>query len=405
MPHVGYTPMDLKHQAHADEEPEAADDDLELSGIGESSFSPMLLKNDSDTDFESPTPRTVGPKRYSMVKRALYGSFAVALVCGAVYATGVFRPAPPQKTKSKQPVQLQAVIVAPPAAPVSPCATVPPVPPASPCSTVAPVVATTTAAPISPCGTVAPPAPTTTTKPPGPTTTTKRPESPGCHEPDAAVINMTTAKLLRNNLGGKGPDNSVDQVLYYEEAATFRNFKADLRIDVAPGSTYTPFVEKGSAVKYNGKSGNLGSIQIQTGTSVTLKFELFGSKGHPAVPTMSYFSFFDVDTGPNGEGAESITLQGATMFFAQYPDTEITKTTNGDKTETFTGTGVNVKDDTPQDPLKLTPLQAKRTVTFFFNGTEPFTATLKATPTTPPRAAVFYFGGGSSIAPFCYKKK
>jgi len=126
------------------------------------------------------------------------------------------------------------------------------------------------------------------------------------------------------------------------------------------GSNYEP-----EDPALNGLHLKYGAVNIRAGTEVTLLISLVDAAGQPMHVPKAEFSFFDLDTAPDGSAAEYLTLSG---FHKSYrmDKSEVVETLLPDGRVQFKGSKPGTAGDNPANPSILTNEQKNRAVTFEF---------------------------------------
>jgi len=215
-------------------------------------------------------------------------------------------------------------------------------------------------------------------------------------------------KILRNNLGGKGPDKDVPEGIVYGAKAHrtgMNQTDVEVHLNVVSESYFGHGVAEGANVselsgqmaelyspewpKVNGITGHFGTINIHPGTNVTLMLRGYDpvEKRYIHLPAWA-MTFFDIDCGKDGNRSiEFLKMNNYKSYFVTN-ETELKITEREDFTAfegTVEGTGV----DNPDNPLNLTVLQKNRAVSFEFEDTDHVIFELGASPGKAAR--VFQF--------------
>merc|ERR1719272_2340375 len=202
------------------------------------------------------------------------------------------------------------------------------------------------------------------------------------------AFNFSTAVVLVNNLGGRGPKPDKEKALRFGKIAKLKDDWLDLVVTAR--GTYAPV-----GTNRNGVQGEYGNIAMQSGTIVDFDFELVTAEtSTPANLKSFYFSIYDLDMG-KGQVAEELTVGGFEKYFVSE-DTELSISKESDRTR-FTATTEGVEMDNPTDPLKLTPVQANRAVTFLFKDASKFSMTFSVGSAKFSHTRFFLFAGRSLV--------
>jgi len=161
--------------------------------------------------------------------------------------------------------------------------------------------------------------------------------------------------VLRNNLGGAGPDAGPEGILY-------GNVLAGKDLLVSAANAYTPnMLNPSGGVLRNGVREGFGVINMASGSSVNLDFTLKDSASGADSADTFVVTFFDGDHGMAHESREGLTINGMSNFIVDE-DTELDITdtatddaslANGAGIATFTSTLRGTKEDNPVSPLAL----------------------------------------------------
>jgi len=210
-------------------------------------------------------------------------------------------------------------------------------------------------------------------------------------------LNMST--VLRNNLGGAGPDAGPEGIL-------FANVLEGKDLLVSASSAYTPnMLNPSGGVLHNGVRQGFGVIDMASGSSVNLDFTLKDSASGADSADTFVVTFFDFDHGMAHESRESLTINGMSNYIVDE-DTELDITeTAADDASLASGVGVatfgstlrGTKEDNPVSPLALSGLQKKRSVEAYFENKASFSVSFAATGYVNPQGRNIMFAGASSL--------
>jgi len=205
--------------------------------------------------------------------------------------------------------------------------------------------------------------------------------------------------VLRNNLGGAGPDAG-------EEGILFGGVLAGKDLLVSASNAYTPnMLNPSGGVLRNGIRQGFGVINMASGSSVNLDFTLTDSAtGEDSADTF-VVTFFDGDHGMAHESREGLTISGMSNYIVDDDtELEITETAtddaslaNGVGLATFTSTLRGTKEDNPLSPMALTGLQEKRSVEAYFENKASFSVTLTESGYVNPQGRNIFFAGASTL--------
>jgi len=203
------------------------------------------------------------------------------------------------------------------------------------------------------------------------------------------VLNFTQAVISHSNLGGMGPDDGAE-TLVYQGLAQKDGESIDLTVTAA--SPYVP----NDALKNGVHSDHFGNLNLKVNNQVNLTFRFTNSLGSPRELDPFFLTFYDIDQGMSHESRESVSVYGFQEFKVSQ-DTELDIIALGDDAATFQSTLRGGKVDNPKHPRFLTEVEEERTVVLTMGATSEFQVTL----TESNYAAVeqgrnFLFSGPSS---------
>jgi len=195
-----------------------------------------------------------------------------------------------------------------------------------------------------------------------------------------------------NNLGNKGPEEG-------EESLRFTNIfpSAEEPVDliVVADGEYTP---KNSA--RNGLDNGLyGTVNVQTGTSVNLRYKfVYSGTGNPITTTAFMMTFYDFDADKLGFASESVTFSGFSSY-KTADDSELSLLQHDDGSLTVTATQYGNRSDNPISPLSLTDLMKKKAISITFPALSEFEIVFSSTASRKlrPGGRNLLFGGPSSL--------
>jgi len=189
-----------------------------------------------------------------------------------------------------------------------------------------------------------------------------------------------------SNLGGWGPDGGQESLIIANFASTSNGKSVTLKITASEGYV-------GMGRRNRVKSGAFGVINSQGSVHTDFKFTLLDEEtGELADVKRFYITFYDLD-GSTHSGNEAITLSGFKKYWLA-PHTELTATTNGNKT-TFEGSRAGTGGDNPIWPRNLTQTELDRAVTVQYDHLSEFTATFSIGKEHKRRNILF--GGWSNL--------
>jgi len=193
-------------------------------------------------------------------------------------------------------------------------------------------------------------------------------------------------RVLHNNLAQKGPDTGNEGIIYRtldlgQGAGKEMNREVDIVVNAMSG--YTPF-----SSRRNGMQGKYGSINIQSGSSIKLKFRMYdvASKKQLNIKELA-MTFFDLDQGMTQTSRESVTTHNFDKYHLTS-QTEVQVKKQGDMTQ-FMSSTFGTGQDNPTDPMFLTQQQKNRAVSLMFSNVTELRVTLAASPGEGPRFFTF----------------
>jgi len=192
----------------------------------------------------------------------------------------------------------------------------------------------------------------------------------GCNRSLAAQLDMTSATVSKNNLGGEGPRNGV------VDAATDPE---EIRYSSGTSSTGEPFDVVITAltpytagnVRKNGKDGGFGRISMKCNTSADFRFSfVVPGTNDPVVLPEVHMATFDLDGGDlNGDNLESVSSLGYYGYVTDANPSVLASLYPDGRTK-FTSAGGSV--DNPSDPQALTDEQRRNSVMYFYKDVSSF---------------------------------
>jgi hypothetical protein len=177
-------------------------------------------------------------------------------------------------------------------------------------------------------------------------------------DPCRSYPNLILDSVLHSNLGGQGPSTGPEGLVFAGRRAKQGNTDEEVLLVINATSPYSSGVPKA-----NGVSGKFGTININGGTHVRMKFRIFNRRTmRQQFLERQEFTFFDLDMAPNGETMEYVKVWGFhTATLTEH--SELTMTSNHDGSTSFAASKEGNGADGPVDPLMLTIQQKNRAVT------------------------------------------
>jgi len=211
---------------------------------------------------------------------------------------------------------------------------------------------------------------------------------------------LTFTSVLQSNLGGKGPDEG-------EEALVFGNVAPNTNLKVMATTSYTPnSLNPSGGVMHNGVRDGFGIINMGSSSSVDLTFKLVDSRtGEPKTMSDFAITFFDGDHGMSHESREAIKVSGFTSYIIAAESTLDVDPIQVDAESRAAGNGIakftskmrGSKIDNPLEPMDMNTLQRRRTVALLFENKSEFQVTASESGYTNPQGRNIFFSGASSL--------
>lgn len=206
-------------------------------------------------------------------------------------------------------------------------------------------------------------------------------------------MHLDSKSIVWNNLGGKG-SGGPPEIMRFSGVMNAMGTPVDLVVSAT--SSYHPGVYSGGT----GTKGPFGSISIEDGTSVGLRFQIVrsGTNEEKRLPWF-WFSFFDIDGLPTT--TDCLEISG---YFAEFrteftliDKTDEKKSSDGSSSAKFCASKDTTETlEVPKHTIGgLDILQAHRVVSFVFKDRSEFTATLSASGVGIPTQ--FFFAGKSGV--------
>jgi len=203
------------------------------------------------------------------------------------------------------------------------------------------------------------------------------------------VLNFTQAVVSHSNLGGMGPDDGPE-TLVYQGLGQKDGESVDLVITAA-----TPYAPN-DALKNGIHSENFGNVNLKVNNHVNLTFRFVNSLGSPKTMDPFFFTFYDIDQGMSHESREAVSVFGFQQFKVSN-ETELDIVAHGENAATFQSTLRGGKVDNPKHPRFLTEVEEERTVVLTMPETSEFQVTLlESNYAAVDQGRNFLFSGPSS---------
>jgi len=199
-------------------------------------------------------------------------------------------------------------------------------------------------------------------------------------------------KPSANNLGSKGPESGEASLRF---GNVFPSAERPVDLVIVTEGDYTP---KNSDV--NGLSNGIyGTVNVQAGTHVNLKYKFVDSAtGEPVVTRSFMMTFYDFDAAKLGYATESVQFSGFTSYYTA-DGTELSLLDDDKGSLTVTAQEHGDKHDNPVSPLALTDGMKNRAISLTFPPLSEFGIVFKSTPSqkSKPGGRNLLFGGPSSL--------
>mmetsp|Transcript_62670 Transcript_62670/g.123904 ORF Transcript_62670/g.123904 Transcript_62670/m.123904 type:complete len:406 (+) Transcript_62670:98-1315(+) len=181
-------------------------------------------------------------------------------------------------------------------------------------------------------------------------------------------------KMVRNNLGGQGPDNGEEGMefqakLYMKDADNGTIDGKNITIVIKATSLY----HMSSDNKFNGYSGNLLAIGLHANTNLSFSVSVYDGETNESL-VLPYFSttFFDIDMSKDEKSGEYIIAQDLTHYYvANGSQVEVRNVNDASVWKggatMFSATQIGNGSDNPEETEALTLLAKSRGVTLQYN--------------------------------------
>lgn len=209
-------------------------------------------------------------------------------------------------------------------------------------------------------------------------------------------LEFSSSPLLLNNLGGKGPGNGPEAMIFENigmagEHALALQITASSAYDACPSSSP------------NGRQGPYGIIGLKTGSSVDLIFDVVKNSGHKAIAVPQfYFSFVNIDENVLDTSIESVGVDDYDEYVVDSAS-ELSIQQGSDGKTWFTATAFGKQGSSPPHPYQLTDEQKKHAVTLSFKDVSRFKVTFKVKKGLGSSSDCrhFLFAGSSNLVNGC----
>jgi hypothetical protein len=188
-------------------------------------------------------------------------------------------------------------------------------------------------------------------------------------DPCKDFTHLKMEKLVRNNLGRKGP------VMAAQEGMVFKGVNIDpghggehVDLHINALTDFEPAWR--NKLGFSGGGHHFMTVNLKPGREVTLKIAAMRpGTNEPKTLRKATFTFFDLDSHGSGDNQEFVKASGSTGTIT-YEGTELVESVDEGHEKVFRASQPGTGEDNPTDPLHLTEQQLQRAVTFIY---EPFT--------------------------------
>jgi len=217
---------------------------------------------------------------------------------------------------------------------------------------------------------------------------------PGTTQWDAIDLYFNVGTLTQNNLDNQGTGHGAEEIRYSQAV-----FVGDTKVDLVL-TALSPMTPGNKYLKSTGVSGDFGTLNIETGTTLSVRYQFVVSGTYtPVTMYKLWFTVLDIDgdiTDPAFK--EAVTVSGASSVKAsQSSEVVITNNTDGSVTLTSSQPDASGGKRNPTHALELTEEQANRAATVLFDDISEFTVEFAAIGTENAKSRSFFFAGKSSL--------
>lgn len=211
----------------------------------------------------------------------------------------------------------------------------------------------------------------------------------GYHYEQHCGTDYRLRNVLHNNLGGAGPDSGKEGIVYNASENKNGDFVRNLKVKV---NALTDYASESSGK--NGMSDDFGTIRVDAGKSVHLKFSFFSEDDKPLTLRVFRITLYDLDAAAGHKSNEYAIGYGE-------PKVDTTSDTQVKEKELKAGTKVMATEvgsgsDNPDKSTQLTESQKEKSAVMVYRDVHSVELTLGSTKGTAPRA--FEFALHSALA-------
>lgn len=182
------------------------------------------------------------------------------------------------------------------------------------------------------------------------------------------ILNFTQATVTHSNLGGMGPDDGPETIVYQDLGQKDGEI---IDMIITASSPYVP----NDALKNGVHTEHFGNLNLKVNHQVNLTFRFTNRDGMPRVMDPFFLTFYDIDQGMSHESRESVSVWGFQQFKISE-DSELDVIPLADDAAVFQSTLRGGKVDNPKHPRFLTEMEEERTVVLTMPATSEFQVTL-----------------------------
>jgi len=192
-------------------------------------------------------------------------------------------------------------------------------------------------------------------------------------------------QVVHSNLGGRGPDNGEEGIVYRVAETDLGVFKRFLLAKVNAKSHYE------SEISYmNGQRGDFGWVTLNSGTKLTLHISFYSLHGEPLVLERAPLTVYDLDQASHHTSRDYVITDSSALVETAI-DAQIAGRTLRGGREIFMATAIGSSTDEPGFSEVLTEKQKRRVVALTHVDVHQFSITLGSTKGHNPRNFAFAF--------------
>lgn len=205
-----------------------------------------------------------------------------------------------------------------------------------------------------------------------------------------AGLNFSTSIVSHSNLGGQGPDDGAE-TLVYQNIAVKNGVPVDLVVTTS--GAYVP----NAATKNGLYLGVFGIVNLKVNNAVDLTFRFVDRQGGPVTMDPFFWTFYDIDQGMDHASRRAVTVRGFTEYRVAE-ESELRIEVLGDDSASFRSSLRGGKVDNPSHPMALTGTEKERTVVVKFPALSEFSVSLdESNYADVNQGRNFLFSGPSSM--------